>query len=146
MNIVKVKIKMLGKIQPPTYSHGPEEDAGLDLRAAHDLILIPGQVAAVPCGFQIEIPSGYQGEIRTRSGLALKGIVVNNSPGTVDPGYRGEVRAIILNQTTEAFKIEEGDRIAQMLIVPYVGIEWEEVDELEVTERGSSGFGSTGMK
>ena len=122
--------------------------AGMDLRAAvdHQLRIEPGTAAAVPTGLKIAVPPGFEAQIRPRSGLALNNsILVPNSPGTIDADYRGEVRVILFNGGTDAFVIQRGDRIAQMVIKPVPAVVLEEVDELEETERGAGGFGSTGV-
>lgn len=141
-----IKLKMLHPDLPvPAYAHGPSEDAGMDLRAAQDITLQPHEIVAVPCGFSMEIPPGLQGEVRTRSGMALKGVVCNNAPGTIDPSYRGEVKAILRNQNLMPFDIKKGDRIAQLVVVPYVSVEWDQAVELAASTRGEGGFGSTGV-
>jgi dUTP pyrophosphatase len=128
----------------PTYAHGPAEDAGLDLHALNDAVLDPGLPALVPTGLTIELPPGYEAQIRPRSGLALKhAITLPNSPATIDPGYRGEIRVIMLNLGREPYRIQAGDRIAQMVIARYEAIEWEET-ELSASQRGTGGFGSSG--
>jgi len=128
----------------PEYAHGPEEDAGLDLRAVEGVTLQPGAPRLVPTGLSIELPPGYEAQIRPRSGLALKhAITLPNSPATIDPGYRGEIRVILLNQGREPYEIQPGDRIAQMVIARYEPIEWEE-GELNESRRGEGGFGSSG--
>jgi dUTP pyrophosphatase len=128
----------------PEYAHGPEEDAGLDLRAVEGVKLEPGTPHLVPTGLSIELPPGYEAQIRPRSGLALKhAITLPNSPATIDPGYRGEIRVILLNQGREPYEIHPGDRIAQMIIARYEPVEWEE-GELNHTRRGAAGFGSSG--
>ena len=128
----------------PEYAHGPEEDAGLDLRAVERVILEPGSPHLVATGLSIELPPGYEAQIRPRSGLALKhAITLPNSPATIDPGYRGEIRVILLNQGREPYEIQPGDRIAQMVIARYEPIEWEE-GELNESRRGEGGFGSSG--
>lgn len=144
---MQIKIK---RIHPaailPTYAHGPEEDAGLDLRAVEDAELQPGVAQAVATGLQVEIPSGYEGQVRPRSGLALKhAITVPNAPGTIDPGYRGEVKVILLNLGQETFRIAAGDRIAQLVVSRYEAVEWVEA-ELSDTVRGAGGFGSSGRQ
>lgn len=129
----------------PQYAHGPAEDAGMDLRASEPAVLAPGVPFAVPTGLAIELPSGYEAQIRPRSGLALKhAITVPNAPGTIDPGYRGEVKVILLNLGREEFRIERGDRIAQLVVARYEAIEWEETALAEST-RGEGGFGSSGV-
>ena len=121
--------------------------AGCDLQAAVDdpVILAPGARALVPTGLLIAVPAGYELQIRPRSGLALKhGIMVANSPGTIDEDYRGELQVILLNAGTEPFVIERGMRIAQAVLAPVVRAEWVEVEALDATMRGTAGFGSTG--
>ena len=128
----------------PEYAHGPLEDAGMDLRAVTDVLLEPQVPQLIPTGLAIEVPSGYEAQIRPRSGLALKhAITVPNAPATIDPGYRGEVRVILLNLGREAYQIHRGDRIAQMVIARYEAIEWEE-GNLAQSQRGEGGFGSSG--
>ena len=121
--------------------------AGMDLLAAvaYDLVIEPGQRALVPTGLTIALPSGYELQIRPRSGLALKnGITCLNSPGTIDSDYRGEVMVLLINHGQEAFVVNRGDRIAQLLVAPVVQARWAEVESLEETVRGAGGFGSTG--
>lgn len=142
---MQIKIK---RIHPaavlPAYAHGPEEDAGLDLRSVEHIALQPGIPQAVPTGLQVEIPPGFEGQVRPRSGLALKhGITVPNSPGTIDPGYRGEVKVILLNLGKEPFAIAPGDRIAQLVVARYEAVVWAEA-ELNDSARGEGGFGSSG--
>ena len=128
----------------PAYAHGPQEDAGLDLRSVERVVLEPGAPQLVPTGLSIELPPGYEAQIRPRSGLAAKhAITLPNSPATIDPGYRGEIRVILLNLGREAYEIHAGDRIAQMVIARYEAIEWEE-GELKESLRGEGGFGSSG--
>lgn len=143
---MKVKVQRLRPdVELPRYAHGPHEDAGMDLCAAEDVVLEPGVPVAVPTGLAIELPPGYEAQIRPRSGLALKyAITVPNAPGTIDPGYRGEIKVILLNLGKEPFTVHKGDRIAQMIVSRYEQIEWEEV-ELEASSRGAGGFGSTGL-
>jgi len=128
----------------PAYAHGPAEDAGLDLRSVERVVLEPGAPHLVPTGLSIELPPGYEAQIRPRSGLALKhAITLPNSPATIDPGYRGEIRVILLNLGRAPYEIHPGDRIAQMVIARYEAIEWEEGD-LNESRRGTGGFGSSG--
>jgi len=128
----------------PRYAHGPAEDAGMDLHAVEDVSLAPGETKLVPTGLAIELPPGYEAQIRPRSGLALKySITLPNSPATIDPGYRGELRVILLNLGRNSFEIHRGDRIAQMVISRYEAVEWEEGD-LAASARGAGGFGSSG--
>ena len=128
----------------PVYAHGPDEDAGMDLRALDPATLAPGVPQLVPTGLSIELPPGYEAQIRPRSGLSLKhAITVPNAPATIDPGYRGEIKVILLNLGKENYHINAGDRIAQMVIARYDSIEWEE-GELGDSVRGEGGFGSSG--
>ncbi len=128
----------------PEYAHGPDEDAGMDLRAVEDVTLAPGIPQAVPTGLTIELPPGYEAQVRPRSGLALKhAITVPNAPATIDPGYRGEIKVILLNLGRDNYEIHSGDRIAQMVIARYEAIEWQEGD-LSASVRGTGGFGSSG--
>jgi dUTP pyrophosphatase len=126
----------------PVYAHGPAEDAGLDLRAVESVVLSPGVAQGVPTGIAIELPSGYEAQVRPRSGMALKHSLTVNF-GTIDPGYRGEIRVIMFNLGRVDYKIEKGDRIAQLVVAKYESIDWEEGD-LGESERGSGGFGSSG--
>jgi dUTP pyrophosphatase len=144
-NSMKIRLKKLSpEALAPEYAHGPEEDAGMDLRALTASVLSPGVPQAVPTGLAIELPSGYEAQVRPRSGLALKhAITIPNSPATIDPGYRGEIRVILLNQGASDYKIEKGDRIAQLVIARYEPVEWEE-GELNESIRGAGGFGSSG--
>jgi len=146
---MKVKIKRLPHaydLELPSYKTGGA--VGLDLRACIDepITLKPFEIALIPTGFAIEIPEGYEGQIRPRSGLALKGITVVNSPGTIDQDYRGEIKVILINLGKENFTIHRGDRIAQLVITPIQKVELIEVEELSETERGDCGFGSTGVR
>jgi dUTP pyrophosphatase len=128
----------------PRYAHGPEEDAGMDLHAVEDATLEPGVAQLVSTGLTIELPSGYEGQVRPRSGLALKhAITMPNAPGTIDPGYRGEIRVILLNHGKEPYRIHAGDRIAQLIVARYEAVEWVE-EELATSGRGTGGFGSSG--
>jgi dUTP pyrophosphatase len=128
----------------PEYAHGPEEDAGMDLRALEDALLEPGAPQAVRTGIAIELPPGFEAQVRPRSGLALKhAISLPNAPATIDPGFRGEIKVILLNLGREAYTIRRGDRIAQLVIARYERVEWEE-GELNPSRRGAGGFGSSG--
>ncbi len=124
-----------------------EGSAGVDLKAAIEasLTLESGQRELVPTGFSLAIPMGYEGQVRARSGLALRhGIVLPNAPGTIDADYRGELKVILMNAGSEPFTIRRGDRIAQLVIAPVVKSVFEEVDDLDDTDRGDGGFGHTG--
>jgi dUTP pyrophosphatase len=142
---VKIRIRRLrDDAVLPEYAHGPEEDAGLDLRAVEGGVLEPGRPRMLATGLCIELPPGYEAQIRPRSGLAAKhAITLANSPATIDPGYRGEIRVILLNLGREPYEIHAGDRIAQMVIARYEAIEWDE-GELTESRRGEGGFGSSG--
>jgi len=142
---VRVRIKRLHpEAFLPAYTHGPGEDAGLDLRALEDTVLPPGVPRAVSTGLAIELPPGFEAQIRPRSGLALNhAITLPNSPATIDPGYRGEIRVILLNLGGEPYRVQRGDRIAQMVVARYEAVEWEE-GELGESRRGAGGFGSSG--
>lgn len=121
--------------------------AGLDLRACLDapVVLKPLQRAMVPTGLSIELPAGYEAQVRPRSGLAAKhGITVLNSPGTIDADYRGEIKVIVVNLSADEFTIENGERIAQLVVARHEQVQWEEAEELSGTTRGAGGFGSTG--
>jgi len=120
--------------------------AGMDLQAAiaTELLVAPGDRVLVPCGFAISIPRGYEGQVRPRSGLALKhGLSIPNAPGTIDSDYRGEVRVILINLGSETVRIEPRQRIAQLVICPVARAVWSEVDRLDDTDRGTGGFGHT---
>jgi len=120
-------------------------DAGFDIAASEAVDLLPGERALVPTGLAMAVPVGYAGLVVPRSGLAIRhGISVVNGPGLYDSGYRGEMRVILINHGTEPIRIEVGDRIAQLVIVAIPVVSWEEVEELSESERGVSGFGSTG--
>jgi len=123
----------------------------MDLRAAVDegdpVILAPGARAAIPTGFAIALPAGFEAQVRARSGLALKnGVAPLNAPGTVDADYRGEIKVILMNHGAEPFVIRRGDRIAQMIIAPVAQATWLETGDLDETVRGAGGFGSTGTR
>ena len=119
--------------------------AGMDVLSAEDVSLAPGARHAVATGLALAIPSGYEIQVRPRSGLALKhGISVPNTPGTIDSDYRGELKVILINHGAEAFTIARGDRVAQLVLAPVVKATWEEVRALDDTARGAGGFGSTG--
>ncbi len=126
---------------------GNPGDAGYDLRAAVDIVLEPGDRALVPTGVRIAIPNGYVGLVHPRSGLAVKnGITVLNAPGTIDSGYRGEIMVPLINHSREPFSISRGDRIAQIIFQAYEQVRFIAVSELPGSQRGSQGFGSTGVK
>jgi dUTP pyrophosphatase len=148
MSEAKIEIKRLPHaegIDLPSYKSS--DAAGMDIRAALDetILLKPGERALIPTGLQFAIPRGYEIQVRPRSGLAIKhGITMLNSPGTIDADYRGEVKLIAINHGQHNFKIERGERLAQLIIAPVVQMPVVEVDKLNETERGDGGFGSTG--
>ena len=146
MTPVNVHIKLLDP-ELPAPAYAKPGDAGADLRSRIDFELEPGERALVPTGVAIALPEGYVGLVHPRSGLATKnGITIVNAPGTVDSGYRGELMVTLLNtDKTKSFHVQRGDRIAQLIIQKYVHATFTVVDELDQTERGSSGFGSSGI-
>ena len=142
-----MKIKIINKSVHPLPEYATSASAGLDLRANIDepIVLKSLERYAVPTGLFIELPIGYEAQIRPRSGLAFKnGITVLNSPGTIDADYRGEIKIIVVNLSNEEFTINNGERVAQMVIAKHEQAEWTLVEQLENTERGTGGFGSTG--
>jgi dUTP pyrophosphatase len=142
---VKVKVlKLVDSAILPRYEHA--DDSGLDLFALRDQELLPGQTALIGTGIAIELPIGTEAQIRPRSGLALKhSITVLNTPGTVDAGYRGEIGVILINHGQQSFQVVQQMKIAQMVIVPVLRADLEEVNQLSETVRGGGGFGSTGV-
>ncbi len=147
MDIAKVKIINKSKHALPAYS--TESSAGMDVRAnlSEPITLNPLQRILVPTGLFIELPQGYECQLRPRSGLALKhGITLVNTPGTIDADYRGEIGVILINLSDAPFVINDGERICQMVINRYTVAEWIEVEQLDETERGAGGFGHTGVK
>lgn len=142
---MKIKIVNRSKHKLPEYT--TEHSAGMDLRAnlEQDIVLEPLKRVLVKTGLYLEISGGFEAQIRTRSGLAIsKGITILNSPGTIDSDYRGEVCVILVNLSDEKFVIKDGERICQMIIAKHDRAEWERVEDLRETERGSGGFGHTG--
>ena len=143
IEVMKIWIQKLHPdAQLPTYAHGPVEDAGMDLRAVERVVLQPGIAQAVPTGIAIELPPGHEAQVRPRSGLGLKHSLTVNF-GTIDPGYRGEIRVIMFNLGRADYTVEKGDRIAQLVISRYESVEWEE-GEVSESIRGAGGFGSSG--
>jgi dUTP pyrophosphatase len=142
---MKIRIVNRSRHSLPTYE--TIASAGMDLRAnlSQDVLLRPLERAIVPTGLFIELPVGFEAQVRPRSGLAIKnGITVLNTPGTIDADYRGEVMVIMVNLSAEDFVVRDGERIAQMIISRHERAEWEEVNELQKTQRGDGGFGHTG--
>ena len=143
-----INVKIINKSKHPTPNYETHASAGMDLRAnlEHPVTLEPLQRTILKTGLFIALPAGYEAQIRPRSGLAAKfGITVLNSPGTIDADYRGEIGVILANMSDKSFTINDGDRIAQMIIAAYAHTKWEEVDVLDETKRGKGGFGSTGI-
>ncbi len=146
---MKVKVNIINKSKNALPAYATDLSAGMDLRASLDapVTLNPMQRKLIPTGLFIELPEGYEAQIRPRSGLALKkGITVLNTPGTIDADYRGEIGVILINLGEEPFVIENGERICQMVIAQHAIATLVEVSELTVTERGAGGFGHTGKK
>lgn len=142
-------VKIINKSQHQLPAYETLASAGMDLRAnlQAPVVLEPMDRALIPTGLFIELPVGYEAQIRPRSGLALKkGISCLNSPGTVDADYRGEIGVILVNLSKETFVVENGERIAQMVVAKHERVQWETTTELNETDRGASGFGSTGVK
>lgn len=144
-----MEIQVINKSHHPLPEYATLQSAGMDIRANLDepIVLQPMQRCLVPTGLYIALPAGTEAQIRPRSGLALKkGITVLNSPGTIDADYRGEIGIILINLSQEPFVIQDGERIAQMVIARYEQARWKPVDFLEETERGEGGFGHSGQK
>jgi len=143
---IPVKVKRLPHGEGlPLPAYATPGAAGMDVVSAEDVTLAPGARHAVATGLALAIPQGYEIQVRPRSGLALNhGITVPNTPGTIDPDYRGELKVILINHGPEPFVIARGDRIAQLVLAPVVQTAWDEVEELDATARGAGGFGSTG--
>lgn len=142
-----MKIRIVNKSQHPLPEYTTIASAGLDLRAnvSESILLEPGEWKLIPTGLHLELPIGYEAQVRPRSGLAYKhGITVLNSPGTIDADYRGDVGVILINHSKNAFEIKSGERVAQLVIAKHEQAEWQLVEELGNTERGAGGFGSTG--
>ncbi len=144
-----MKIRIVNHSKHPLPSYETMASAGMDLRAnlAAPVILRSLERTLVPTGLFIELPVGYEAQIRPRSGLAFKkGISIVNAPGTIDADYRGEIRIILINLSNEEFVIEDGERIAQMIISRHERVDWSKVEKLDETDRGARGFGHTGQK
>jgi deoxyuridine 5'-triphosphate nucleotidohydrolase len=145
---VPVRVRRLPHNQDlPLPGYATDGAAGMDLLAAvtEPVLVAPGQRVLIPTGLAIALPPGYELQVRPRSGLALRhGIVLPNSPGTIDEDYRGEIQVIVLNTGSEPFRVERGTRIAQAVLAPVVRASWQEVADLDVTTRNAGGFGSTG--
>ena len=143
------KIKIVNKGQQPLPTYATAQSAGMDLRANIDapIILRPMERQLIPTGLHIALPEGFEAQVRPRSGLALKhGITVLNTPGTIDADYRGELKVLLVNFSNTDFVINAGERVAQMVIARYEKVDFEQVIELDDTERGAGGYGHTGVK
>lgn len=146
---MQMKVKIVNKSAFDVPEYATLQSAGLDLRAniSEPVILKPLERKLVPTGLFIELPDGCEAQIRPRSGLAIKsGISLVNTPGTIDPDYRGEIGVILINLSNVEFVLNPGERIAQMVVCRFERVEWESVDDLSVSQRGDGGFGSTGCK
>ena len=144
---MKIKVNYTGKHELPQFE--TLQSAGMDLRANIDapVVLQPGDRALIPTGLTMALPEGYEAQIRPRSGLAYKhGITVLNSPGTIDADYRGDVGVLLINHGREPFTVEDGMRVAQMVVAQYSQFQWDAVEDLDETDRGEGGFGSTGKQ
>ena len=144
-----MKINIINKSKHALPSYETDASAGMDLRAniSEPVTLKPLERSIIKTGLFMELPIGFEAQVRPRSGLAAKkGITVLNTPGTIDADYRGEIGVILVNLSNEDFVIEDGERVAQMVIAKHERAEWSEVDQLSITERGAGGFGSTGIK
>ena len=142
-----MRVKIINKSDNSLPEYATAYSAGMDLRAnlEQPVTLKPLERALIPTGLYIELPVGYEAQIRPRSGLAVKhGISVLNSPGTIDADYRGEIRVVLVNLSNDEFVISHGERICQMVVAKHDTVEWEEADELDVSDRGAGGFGHTG--
>ena len=147
VNVAVLPLPHFEGLQLPAYETAGS--AGMDVRAAvpegEPMVLAPGERAMVPTGLSVAIPQGYEIQVRPRSGLAAKhGLTCLNTPGTIDSDYRGEIKVILVNLGQEAFTIQRGERIAQLVLAPVTRLAWQSVDRLDETERGAGGFGSTG--
>jgi dUTP pyrophosphatase len=145
----KMEIKIVNRSRHSLPDYATIHSAGMDLRAnlENPVVLKPLERSLIPTGIYIQLPNGYEAQIRPRSGLVIKhGISIVNAPGTIDADYRGEIKVILANLSNEDFTINDGERICQMIVAKHERVEWVEVDELDETERGDGGFGHTGKK
>nr|WP_315346355.1 dUTP diphosphatase [Hoylesella enoeca] len=144
-----MKIQIINNGHQPLPVYATEKSAGMDLRANIDepIVLHPMERRLINTGLHIALPDGFEAQVRPRSGLALKhGVTVLNSPGTIDADYRGEIMVLLINLSQQDFVIRDGERIAQLVVARYEGVEWVEVECLDETERGTGGYGHTGVK
>lgn len=143
-----MEVKIINKSNNPDPAYGTPHAAGMDIRAFvnEPVTLLPMQRALIPTGLHIELPEGYEAQIRPRSGLAINsGISMVNTPGTIDADYRGEIKVIMINLGEKPFIVQNGDKIAQMVVTAYTRVDWVQVDALSDSSRGSGGFGHTGV-
>lgn len=143
----RIPVRITNRTRHPLPSYQTAGSAGMDLRAALDepVILEPGERRLIPTGIAIALPEGYEAQVRPRSGLAYKyGIGMVNAPGTIDADYRGEIGVLLINHGQEAFKVADGERVAQLVVAPITQVDWEPAGSLESTARGAGGFGHTG--
>lgn len=143
-----LSVKIINQSQHPLPNYQTALSAGMDLHANlnESMVLNPQERMLIPTGLFIELPEGYEAQVRPRSGLALKhGITVLNSPGTIDADYRGEIKVLLINHSNQAFTIQNGERIAQMIIAQHAIVQWTETEKLSETDRGAGGYGSTGV-
>lgn len=144
-----IKINIVNKSKHDLPEYATPLSAGMDIRAnlSEPITLLPLQRKLIPTGLYIELPKGYEAQIRPRSGLALKkGITVLNTPGTIDADYRGEIGVILVNISDEPFVVNDGERICQMVVAEHATVRWQQVEQLDETQRGTGGFGHTGKK
>lgn len=144
-----IEVKIINNSGHALPQYATKSSAGMDVRAhlSAPIILKPLERALIPTGLRVQLPVGYEMQIRPRSGLALKhGITLVNTPGTIDADYRGEIGVILINLSNEPFIVNDGERICQMVIAPYTHVEWRQTDTLDDSERGEGGFGHTGVK
>ncbi len=142
--MITIKLRKEKGAKVPAYAH--KGDAGVDLYAAEEMLMDPMKVCLIPTGISMAIPEGYEGQVRPKSGLALShGIALVNSPGTIDSGYRGEIKIIAINLGKQSYLVEKGKKIAQMVFQKVEHAKFEEVQELDLTMRNAGGFGSTGL-
>jgi dUTP pyrophosphatase len=144
-----LSVRILNRGRHPLPHYATDHSAGMDLRANLEapIMLAPGQRALIPTGLFLELPEGTEAQVRPRSGLAFKhGVTVLNSPGTIDADYRGEVGVLLINHGQEPFTVNDGERVAQLVVARYLRVSFEEVPDLRATERGAGGFGHTGTR
>ena len=142
-----MKVRIVNRSNNSLPFYGTPQSAGMDLHAdlSEPVLIKPLERKLIPTGLYIQLPDGFEAQVRPRSGLAInKGITVLNSPGTIDADYRGEIKIILINLSQEDFTVHNGDRIAQMILSTYTQVEWSEVDKLDESDRGEGGFGHTG--